>query len=151
MVIDGKKSPSLKPPPHPPLPLQNFSLAGWTHRERNMSHPIPMTKWLIGIRMLTFFDQQAVPLNQIRRRFWKQGRIWETMTVLPPKGRLGWYAWTVWGSLYSSAMSPHGGGLIGGPKEPPVLSPVLTKTSGCGCVEDGGGRGGEMERRTGFP
>lgn len=37
-------------------------------------------------------------------------------------------------------MSPHGGGLIGGPKEPPVLSPVLTKTSGCGCVEDGGGR-----------
>lgn len=37
-------------------------------------------------------------------------------------------------------MSPHGGGLIGGPKEPPVLSPMLTKTSVCGCVEDGGGR-----------
>lgn len=37
--------------------------------------------------------------------------------------------WTVWGSRHSSAMSPHGGGLIGGPKEPPVLSMVLTKTS----------------------
>lgn len=37
--------------------------------------------------------------------------------------------WTVWGSRHSSAMSPHGGGLIGGPKEPPVLSTVLTKTS----------------------
>lgn len=37
------------------------------------------------------------------------------MTVQPPKGRLGLYAWTVWGSLYSSVMSPHGGGLIGGP------------------------------------
>lgn len=35
-------------------------------------------------------------------------------------------------------MSPHGGGLIGGPKEPPVLSLVLTKTSGCSGVEDGG-------------
>lgn len=39
-------------------------------------------------------------------------------------------------------MSPHGGGLIGGPKEPPVLS--LTKTSGCGRVEDGGG--GQQQR-----
>lgn len=36
--------------------------------------------------------------------------------VQPPKGRLGLYAWTVWGSLYSLAMSPHGGGLIGGPR-----------------------------------
>ncbi len=61
------------------------------------------------------------------------------MTVQTPKGRLRLYAWTVRGSLYSSAMSPHGGGLIGGPKEPPVLSPALTKTSGCGHVEYGGG------------
>lgn len=34
---------------------------------------------------------------------------------------------------------PNGEGLIGGPKEPPVLSPLLTKASGCGRVEDGGG------------
>lgn len=51
------------------------------------------------------------------------------MTGRPPKGRLRLYAWTVWGSRHSSAMSPHGGGLIGGPKELPVLSTVLTKTS----------------------
>lgn len=37
--------------------------------------------------------------------------------------------WMVWGSRHSSAMLPHGEGLIGGPKEPPVLSTVLTKTS----------------------
>lgn len=57
------------------------------------------------------------------------GAICVAMTVRPPKGRLRLYAWTVWGSCHSSAMSPHGGGLIGGPKEPPVLSTVLTKTS----------------------
>lgn len=59
------------------------------------------------------------------------------MTVQPPKGRLRLYAWTVWGSPYSLGMSPHGGGLIGGPKDPPVLSPVLTKALGWGHVEDG--------------
>ncbi len=69
------------------------------------------------------------------------------MSVQPPKGRLRLYAWTVWGSLYSSAMSPHGGGLIGGPKEPPVLSPVLTKASGCGRAEDGGGGKQQRGRR----
>lgn len=62
------------------------------------------------------------------------------MTVQLSKGRPRLYAWTVWGSLYSSAMSPHGGGLIGGPNEPPVLSPLLTKTSGCVRAEDWGER-----------
>lgn len=69
------------------------------------------------------------------------------MTVWPANGGLRLYAWTVRGSLYSSAMSPHGGGLIGGPREPPVLSPALTKTSGCGRVEDGGGGKQQRGRR----
>lgn len=76
------------------------------------------------------------------------------MTVQPPKERLRLYAWTVWGSLYSSAMSPHGGGLIGGPKEPPVLSPPLTKASGCGRVADGGLEGSSSSgdgERSRFP
>lgn len=47
----------------------------------------------------------------------------------PSEGKTKIIRWTVWGSRHSSALSPHGGGLIGGPKEPPVLSTVLTKTS----------------------
>lgn len=48
------------------------------------------------------------------------------------RGRLG-------GLSIHRPCRPTGEGLIGGPKEPPVLSPLLTKASGCGRVEDGGG------------
>lgn len=69
------------------------------------------------------------------------------MTLEPPKGRLRLYAWTVWGSRHSSAMSPHGGGLIGGPKEPPVLSTVLTKTSWLHAPRGWGRKGASAEGR----
>lgn len=48
------------------------------------------------------------------------------------------------GSFYSLVMSPHGEGLIGGPKQPPVLSLLLTKALGCGCMEDRGCREATM-------
>lgn len=70
-----------------------------------------------------FLDQRAVPLNQGDFGENKVGSV----CLWLQKGRLRLHAWTVWGSLYSSAMSPHGGGLIGGPKEPPVLCSSLTK------------------------
>lgn len=59
--------------------------------------------------------------------------------------KLRLYAWTVRGCLYSSVLSPHGGGLIGGPKEPHVLSPAITKASGCGHMVRVGAKGGRRE------
>ena len=71
-----------------------------------------MTHWHPDARL---FGPAGRAFKSTRGPFWKQGWICVAMTVRPPKGRLRLYAWTVRGSLYSSPMSPHGGGLIGGP------------------------------------
>ena len=60
----GKIHLRLTPSPSPPKKPSLCSPPGWTHSERNKSHPILLTKWLTGIRMLAFLDQRAMPLNQ---------------------------------------------------------------------------------------
>lgn len=117
----------------------------YTHRVKNKSHPILLTKWLTGFRMhpFFFFDQRAF---KSRGPFYKQGWICATMTW---KEKLSLYAWTVWGFFHSLAMLPHGEGLIGGPKELPVLSPKAHKDirvrSGRGLEGAGGSHSGDEQ------
>lgn len=45
-----------------PFPPQ--ATLAWTHSKKDEFHPSLLQKWLTGIRMFTFLDQRAVPLNQ---------------------------------------------------------------------------------------
>lgn len=128
------------PPPLPSCPpLKHCLYAFWDeHGEKNKFHPILFTKWLIGFRMLAFFWTSGLCLR-IKQTLLKTSLILCGYDSAAPNGRSRLYAWTVWRSPHSSAVSPHGGGLIGGPKELNVLSLLLTKALGCGRSEDWSG------------
>lgn len=128
-----------------PVPNQKKKTLKWNlsaiqdegHVEQVLSvSPDTVTHWHVDAHFS--FGPSGHAFKSRKRPFCKQGWVCGAVTAQPPKEKLRLYAWTVWGSLYSSSMSPHGGGLIGGPKEPPVLSPLITKASRCVWAEDGG-------------